>query len=315
MTTYKNGQIPTSKLVSFTQYSPVLGRTVTFYTSPYALQQWRALVAYVKSKYGVTLILTTSSTSVINGVCGNAYRDLAFQKVMRAKYGNGAATPGYSSHGGTYGGVDMLAFDVYNWASIGWAAFKAAAEKFGFITNFVSPTELWHIGLKNPFRSVSNTSGSSTSKIDEDPMPSAQEDVNTISTIVKPGAWTTREARHDGSDVQLYLANTKVGEIGTYDISFEATGPKDASGKVQAKGTIQVRTVVEMIGDDGKVAETRNQPIVEWPITSGTTFGQYIRQFDTPRSRTFLQFGVVDLADGESITINKHWAKKQYWTK
>ena len=153
MTKYANGRIPRSALVSFQEGG------VTFYTTPYVLQQYRYMKADA-AKQGVHLYITVTPTSVVNGVGGNAYRDIPFQQRMRAVYGRGAAYPGTSSHGGTFEGRDSMALDISGWGHKGVDWFYALARKWGFTPGLISTsrgyavTEEWHLVMWNPFRSV-----------------------------------------------------------------------------------------------------------------------------------------------------------------
>lgn len=135
---------------------------------PGTWRRWQALVADVKKRHGVTLRVSPRSYGA-----GNAYRSLEEQWSVRSALGVQAAVPGNSSHGGVWtgqttgaGGLptwvegrESGAIDVYNWSAIGWAAFKAAAERAGFITNVVVPQELWHIVDLDPWGHKNGAAG------------------------------------------------------------------------------------------------------------------------------------------------------------
>lgn len=137
---YKNGQIPEDKLVCLGD-----GRNGDGYFKhllpPGTAQRWRALVAEVKEREGVTLTISPG---------WNGYRPLQPQKDAKAKYGRNAAAPGESSHGGTFEGRDAMAIDVGNYGAIGEAKFFAYARKHGFTAGYFNgqqgrPKEPWHI--------------------------------------------------------------------------------------------------------------------------------------------------------------------------
>ncbi|MEA1264149.1 hypothetical protein MicroSTF_13990 [Microbacterium sp. STF-2] len=125
---YGNGRIPLDRLVH-------LGGE--HYLPPGTAARWKWLQRVAHEKYGVWLIIT---------VGWNAYRPLDVQVTYKRLYGNMAAEPGKSSHGGTFGGRIVFAVDVNNWAALGWDRFVALCRLAGFTVDFVSPREQWHIG-------------------------------------------------------------------------------------------------------------------------------------------------------------------------
>lgn len=140
MTRYRNGEAPLHEMVK-------LGDK--HYLPHGTAARWREMQRLAWEKYGVWLEITPG---------WNGYRPLHIQYEYRAELGVWAAVPGYSSHGLTFNGQDMAAIDVNNWrslapgnSSLAWARFVALCRIVGFITNFVSPEELWHIGDPNPF--------------------------------------------------------------------------------------------------------------------------------------------------------------------
>lgn len=128
---YANGRVPLTALVHLggDHYLPA-GTTARW--------QWLQRTAY--EKYGVWLTITAG---------WNAYRPYDVQVDYKRRYGNMAAEPGKSSHGGIYGGRNVFAVDVFNWSALGFARFAALCRLAGFATNFVTPEELWHIGDQN----------------------------------------------------------------------------------------------------------------------------------------------------------------------
>lgn len=141
---YANGRVPFDKLEKYNGD----------WFFPGTLKRWKNLVARVRKSHGVTLTVSPRA----NGA-GNAYRPYDEQVSSRNALGVMSAVPGTSSHGGLWSGqttgagglpswvsnVESGAIDVWNWASIPWADFKAAAEAEGFIVNAVVPEERWHI--------------------------------------------------------------------------------------------------------------------------------------------------------------------------
>lgn len=153
-TYFANGMIPLDLLVN-------LGGN--HYLPPGTALRWRWMVQDCKARYGVTLRITGDN----DGLGGwNAYRPFAAQVRYRQHYGIGAAVPGSSSHGGTYHGLQCMAIDVTNWMELGWTEFNKLCQKHGFRTNFVTPTELWHIAdFNDPWHVPSG--GGSTPEIEE----------------------------------------------------------------------------------------------------------------------------------------------------
>lgn len=140
MPRYANGRAPLSDLVKLADqhYLPV-GTAA----------RWREMQRLAWEKYGVWLVITPG---------WNGYRPLDVQIQYRKELGIWAAVPGYSSHGLTYQGRDCAAIDVNNWGalapgneSLAWARFVTLCRIVGFIVDFVSPRELWHIGDYDPF--------------------------------------------------------------------------------------------------------------------------------------------------------------------
>ena len=143
---FANGRIPASQLVWFKALNQ-FGNWESFRATPATAARLKAFFADVKANTGVQLYITSGP---------NVYRDYAQQVAMRQKYANlgkptQAALPGTSSHGGEYRGADSLAADISNYRALPWSTFTYYAHKHGFITNFVTPTEYWHIGDPNPW--------------------------------------------------------------------------------------------------------------------------------------------------------------------
>lgn len=161
---YPNGEVPVEYLVH------VSGVT---YLPPGTYTRWLWMRSQAIERYGVTLWITSQWSFDWNA--WNGYRPLGVQKKYREAYGNMAAWPGTSSHGGTYGGQQAFAIDVGNWMDLGWERFSALANEAGFRTNFVTPTELWHIADFNDPWAVPAFGGGSTVPKEWDEMATKDE--------------------------------------------------------------------------------------------------------------------------------------------
>lgn len=133
MPRFRNGEIPLNQMVHLGGDHWLPAATAA---------RWRELQRLAWEKYRVWLQITPG---------WNAYRPISVQRDYKRRFGNRAAAPGYSSHGGGYRGRDMMAIDVNNWSALGWGRFDALCRIVGFWTDFVSPTERWHIGDPNPW--------------------------------------------------------------------------------------------------------------------------------------------------------------------
>jgi hypothetical protein len=149
MPEFANGRIPESKLVS-------LGRgrngdgAWKHLAPPGTAARWNWMVATGRAKYGVTLRITPG---------WNLFRPFDVQVLYRERLGIMAAMPGFSSHGGIFGGRDCQAIDVQNWgdlapgnANLAWARFVALCRLAGFRVDFVKPRETWHVGDFDPWK-------------------------------------------------------------------------------------------------------------------------------------------------------------------
>lgn len=138
---YANGRIPLDLLVH-------LGGQV--YLPPGTAARWRWVVAEGKRRWGVTFYITGPSSRGWDG--WNGYRPYDIQVKYKNAFGNMAASPGTSSHGGFYRGQEVFAVDVANWNAVTWSRFSGLMAEAGLRTNFVSPEERWHVGdFNNPW--------------------------------------------------------------------------------------------------------------------------------------------------------------------
>lgn len=158
MVTYSNGYIPSSLLVTFN-----VGRSAgegewKHQLSPATYAKHLALVALARKNTGRTLTLS-------NGWSG--YRPYSAQVYARQRYGNGAAWPGTSSHGGFWEGQQTLAIDYGNWSYVyngSRDAFYRDCRAVGFEPGLISPQrgypdEPWHVVDKNPWAAVGAVAG------------------------------------------------------------------------------------------------------------------------------------------------------------
>lgn len=302
MPTYSNGHVPDSLLVTFkTGWSSNDGNW-KHQLSAGTLQKHNRLVELARKRTGRTLEISEG---------WGAYRPYNIQEVARRLYGNGAAWPGTSSHGGFWEGQQTLAIDYGNW---GWvydwdrAAFYADVRAAGLAPGLIHPSrgnnypdEPWHVVDLTPWTAPTG-SGSSVSgrPEEEDPMPKHESKENTTRQALKPG-FNVREV----TPKQLYLADYSAGggEVGEMVVFVEADAPAGA--------VIQIRAVYEGV-KGGKVSTTRKQPTVEIPATSGGTFGQYVLPYNFRNGRMFLQIGVTGDPAGKTV-VTKTTVKKNYW--
>lgn len=153
MPSYRNGQIPEDLLVVFAR-----GRNATdgdWYhaLSPATYARHLALVARAFKRTGRRLQITDGF---------GAYRPLHAQVIARNLYGNGAALPGTSSHGGFWEGRQTLAMDYGNWGTVyGWGqeAFFEDCRAVGLTPGMIMrsrgyPDEPWHVIDLDPWGPV-----------------------------------------------------------------------------------------------------------------------------------------------------------------
>jgi hypothetical protein len=151
---WRNGYIPENELVIFKR-----GRNSTdgdwfWGLTPGTYARHLALVELGRSRHGRTLEPSDG---------WGTYRPYDGQVIARRIYGNGAAVPGTSSHGGFWEGRETLAIDYSNWAWVyngDRAAFFADVRAVGLTPDMIStrrgyPDEPWHVIDLNPRTSPS----------------------------------------------------------------------------------------------------------------------------------------------------------------
>lgn len=173
MPRYPNGRIPESALVVFHRGHNATDGDFYWGLPPASYQKHLALVARAQRRTGRGL-------SPSQG--WSCYRPMHAQELARRIYGNGAAVPGTSSHGGFWEGRDTSAVDYGNWAWVyqnhgGRAAFFEDCRAVGLEPDMISPRrgypdEPWHVIDMNPWAASPILAGVDFT---EDDMPSVEE--------------------------------------------------------------------------------------------------------------------------------------------
>jgi len=153
MPTYSNGYIPEHLLVVFKRGRNNVDGDWYHALSPATYARHLALVDRAYARTGRTLKITDGF---------GAYRPYAAQVLAKRLYGNGAADPGTSSHGGFWEGKQTLAMDYGNWAWVyesGFAEFKEDCAEVGLWAGAIMPDrgyprEEWHVVDLNPWSAV-----------------------------------------------------------------------------------------------------------------------------------------------------------------
>lgn len=208
MTRYENGKAPLSDLVH-------LGPE--FFLPVGTAARWQELRRLAWEKYGVWLIPSAG---------WNGYRPLAIQYEYRAELGVWAAMPGYSSHGLTYNGQDCAAIDVNNWRALApgnealaWGRFVALCRIVGFIVDFVSPRELWHIGDFDPF----TVPAFADIAINPRPVPKEWDEMATQEEMVAAFVEASRQTNREDPDkaITISVPDDAGGQV-YWSVNFDA---------------------------------------------------------------------------------------------
>jgi hypothetical protein len=183
------------------------------------------------------------------------YRPLSVQVEARARACrdgncNGAALPGFSSHGGSYGGRDALAIDVnpngLSWGQV-WEACRAVGFICGAITEAMSGIkggEPWHIIDYDPWRAVPASGG-------DEPFPVTRAKDIEMRTLFL----TDKPDRDDNDGPIRNRRRYSVGEFSFQPLSltaarleFELWGPPENVTRAQARqilGIVQSRRAAD----------------------------------------------------------------------
>lgn len=179
---YENGRIPLESLVIFnsgfdqSEWEAVFEGRWVHALSPATYARHVELVKRAKRRTGNTLQISSG---------WGAYRPFEIQVLARARYGNGAAWPGTSSHGGYWEDQNTMAMDYSNWASVYGgdnpntrAAFAEDCASVGLTAFLIStgrgyPDEPWHVNDLNPWSAVPSFPGSEE---EEDDMKAVRQD-------------------------------------------------------------------------------------------------------------------------------------------
>lgn len=158
---WRNGYIPESDLVIFKRgYNGTDGNWFWGLT-PGTYARHLALVDLAYKRTG--RILTPSDG-------WGTYRPYDAQVIARRVFGNGAAVPGTSSHGGFWEGRETLAIDYSNWSFVyggNRAAFYADCWAVGLTPGMIEPRrgypdEPWHVIDMNPRSGAPAPAGTGT---------------------------------------------------------------------------------------------------------------------------------------------------------
>lgn len=118
----------------------------------------------------------------------STYRPLWAQEIARRIFGNGAAWPGTSSHGGFWEGRETLAIDFSNWSWVysgDRSAFYADCWAVGLTPGMIEPRrgypdEPWHVIDMNPRSGAPASTGPATPSEEDEIMGAVQDLQNSI---------------------------------------------------------------------------------------------------------------------------------------
>lgn len=189
MPDYSNGYIPKEWLVIFETGQNAIDGEWYHGLSPATYSKHLALVERARNRTGRTLRISDG---------WGAYRPYEAQVIARRVFGDGAAWPGTSSHGGFWEDQQTLAMDYSNWSLVyqgfgGQAAFFSDCRVVGLTPGMIMssrgyPDEPWHVIDLTPWEGGLASSGSTPF-----PTQAQEEDMKTIkgetrpATLVAPG--------------------------------------------------------------------------------------------------------------------------------
>lgn len=214
MPSYSNGYVPEHLLVTFkTGWNKTDGNW-KHQLSPSTYRKHQRMVELARRRTGRTLEISEG---------WGAYRPYNIQVIARNLYGNGAAWPGTSSHGGFWENKQTLAIDYANW---GWVydwnrdAFYADVRTAGLVPGLIHPSrgnnypdEPWHVVDLDPWAPV--PAGNKVAA-PETVVPVEQEDEdedmskNVLYTTTEKGKYPIRAAvSNDLSGLWIELVDSK----------------------------------------------------------------------------------------------------------
>lgn len=212
MPSYSNGNIPENLLVRFASGHNNTDGNWYHALSPATYARHQALVRAAKRRTGRDLAITSG---------WSAYRPYAAQVLARKIWGNGAATPGTSSHGGFWEGRQTLAMDYGNWDAVyagkgGRDAFWEDCRSVGLTPGMIMksrgyPDEPWHVIDLNPWSAVPSFAdgGSATPLInssEEEDMPiNFFNGLTGVSYTMIPGVMIFAHANGFGGRMTNYI--------------------------------------------------------------------------------------------------------------
>jgi hypothetical protein len=218
--TWRNGYIPESELIVFQRgWNATDGNWFHGFT-PGTYAKHLALLARAKSRTGRDLYLSSG---------WSAYRPMHAQEIARRIWGNGAAWPGTSSHGGFWEGRETLAGDYGNWAWVyanhgGRAAFYEDCRAVGLTPGMIEPSrgypdEPWHVIDLDPRSMPAPAGGPAIPFPQEDPMPTVEE----IAKAVWHG-FTFRNKRTPAQELVRHGEQLARLELQVGDLRSQGTG-------------------------------------------------------------------------------------------
>lgn len=177
MPSYSNGNIPYNLLVTFARGYNNIDKDWDHSLSPATKARHDRLVRLARNRTGRTIAISSG---------WSAYRPYHAQVIARQQWGNGAATPGTSSHGGFWEGRQTLAMDYGNWAWVYegkggrdafWADCRAAGLTPGMIMKSRGyPDEPWHVIDLNPWSAVPHFGDEPSTSAPAQPEPPKEDD-------------------------------------------------------------------------------------------------------------------------------------------
>lgn len=176
---WKNGYIPESELVIFRRGWNSIDGDWFWGLTPGTYARHQALLQRAFDRTGRWLEPSDG---------WGTYRPYGPQVIARRIWGNGAAVPGTSSHGGFWENQETLAIDYSNWAWVyekhgGRAAFYEDCRAVGLTPGMIEPSrgypdEPWHVIDKNPRSGAPASSGGViVLPTEEEELMGAKEDI------------------------------------------------------------------------------------------------------------------------------------------